>query len=94
MFIFQDLSTSVEGNVFASTYSIQLLLLLLTIGSKSKTYDELTNVLNFSKKKPPTYEKIRHVIESVQVRKFEKLCLSNKEKKFNIKKIIIIYVMK
>jgi len=60
------LSASVEGNVFASTYSVHLLLLLLTIGSKSKTKDELVEVLRLPKNESPNYEEIKTVVESIE----------------------------
>jgi len=64
---FQELSTSVEGNLFASTYSVHLLLLLLTLGSRSKTNDELLTVLRLPKNESANYEKLKTVIENIEV---------------------------
>nr|BAH71701.1 ACYPI008775 [Acyrthosiphon pisum] len=65
--LFKELSSSVEGNVFVSTYSIQFLLLLLAFGSKSKTNDQLKSVLHLSKDKPPNFENIKSVIAKLEV---------------------------
>ncbi|CAI6368264.1 unnamed protein product [Macrosiphum euphorbiae] len=65
--LFKELSSSVEGNVFVSTYSIQFLLLLLAFGSKSKTSDQLKSVLHLSKDKPPNYENIKSMITKLEV---------------------------
>lgn len=65
---FQEIGSSVDGNVFASTYSVHLLLLLLTIGSKSKTNDDLMSVLRLPKQKNQNLEKIKNVIENIEVR--------------------------
>lgn len=65
--LFKELGSSVEGNVFASTYSIQFLLLLLAFGSKSKTNDQLKTVLHLSKDKSPNYENIKSVITRLEV---------------------------
>ncbi|XP_015380516.1 PREDICTED: leukocyte elastase inhibitor-like [Diuraphis noxia] len=65
--LFKELSSSVEGNVFASTYSIQFLLLLLALGSKSKTNEQLKTVLHLSKDKPPNYENIKAIITKLEV---------------------------
>jgi len=64
---FQELGSSVEGNVFVSTYSIQFLLLLLAFGSKSKTNDQLKSVLHLSKDKQPNYENIKSMITKLEV---------------------------
>ncbi|KAF0774196.1 thyroxine-binding globulin-like [Aphis craccivora] len=65
--LFKELSSSVEGNVFASTYSIQFLLLLLAFGSKSKTNDQLKSVLHLSKDKPPNYENIKAITTKIEI---------------------------
>lgn len=65
--MFKELSGSVEGNVFVSTYSIQFLLLLLAFGSKSKTNDQLKSVLHLSKDKSPNYENIKTIITKLEV---------------------------
>jgi serpin B len=65
--LFKELSSSVEGNVFVSTYSIQFLLLLLAFGSKSKTNDQLKSVLHLSKDKSPNYENIKSVITRLEI---------------------------
>ncbi|CAH1713878.1 unnamed protein product [Aphis gossypii] len=65
--LFKELSNSVEGNVFASTYSIQFLLLLLAFGSKSKTNDQLKSVLHLSKDKPPNYENIKAITTKIEI---------------------------
>ncbi|XP_050430575.1 uncharacterized protein LOC126839339 [Adelges cooleyi] len=65
-FAFYNELSNTEGNLFASTYSIHLLLLLLTIGSKSKTYDELTNTLRLPKNKSPNFEKFKSIIEDIE----------------------------
>lgn len=55
--------------MFASTYSLHMVLLLLTLGSKSKTNDQLRAVLRLPKDKSLNYEAARGVIENVEVRR-------------------------
>jgi len=66
----QELGASVDGNVFASTYSVHLLLLLLTIGSRSKTNEQLTSVLRLPKHRSPNFDKIKAVIDHIEVKTF------------------------
>lgn len=66
----QELSANAEGNVFASTYSVNLLLLLLSIGAQSKTGDQLKSLLRLPKDQTQRYEEISTFIEETQVRIF------------------------
>lgn len=66
----QELSANTEGNVFASTYSVNLLLLLLSIGAQSKTGDQLKSLLRLPKDQTQRYEEISTFIEETQVRIF------------------------
>ncbi|VVC37412.1 Serpin domain [Cinara cedri] len=63
---FRELSTNVEGNVFASTYSVNLLLLLLTIGAQHKTADQLKSLLRLPEEQTQRYEEISTFIENTQ----------------------------
>lgn len=64
--LFKELSTSVDGNLFVSTYSVQFLLLLLAFGSKSKTGDQLKTLLRLPQKIAPNYDNIKSVITNIE----------------------------
>ncbi|KAL4149574.1 hypothetical protein QTP88_003500 [Uroleucon formosanum] len=64
--LFKELSASVEGNVFISTYSVQFLLVLLALGSKSKTGDQLKTLLRLPQKSEPNYDNIKSVIANIE----------------------------
>ncbi|XP_015380529.1 PREDICTED: serpin B3-like [Diuraphis noxia] len=64
--LFKELSASVEGNVFVSTYSVQFLLLLLAFGSKSKTGDQLKTLLRLPPRVVPNYDNIKSVITNIE----------------------------
>ncbi|KAF0774201.1 thyroxine-binding globulin-like [Aphis craccivora] len=66
-FFLQELTSSAEGNVFVSTYSVQFLLLLLAFGSKSKTGDQLKTLLRLPQKTAPNYDNIKAVITNIEV---------------------------
>lgn len=65
--LFKELSDSVDGNVFVSTYSVQFLLVLLALGSKSKTGDQLKTLLRMPQKSAePNYNNIKSVMTNIE----------------------------
>ncbi|XP_025207970.1 leukocyte elastase inhibitor-like [Melanaphis sacchari] len=64
--LFKELTASIDGNVFVSTYSVQFLLLLLAFGSKSKTNDQLKTLLRLPPKSAPNYDNIKAVIANIE----------------------------
>ncbi|VVC37411.1 Serpin domain [Cinara cedri] len=74
--LFKELSANAEGNVFASTYSVNLLLLLLTIGAQTKTGQQLKSLLRLPKESTQ-YEEISAFIEKTQDTFHNSLTIAN-----------------